>query len=172
MLYALGNFDHEYLQSRNMMKTKTESSFLYKGLGFPIELEHVAMICINGEWMPKIDVRKIADEAIKKLAIQEERLTGNQVKFIRSYFSMTLREFGKTVVYESHTAVNKWEKCGNDITNMNENTEQVLRIYIIERTQTKTQAEQENFYSNFKKSKVFVNAERKNPKPIRLNLCA
>lgn len=66
---------------------------------------------------------------------------------------MTLREFGKTVVYESHTAVNKWEKCGNDITNMNENTEQVLRIYIIEQTQTKTQAEQENFYSNFKKAK-------------------
>ncbi|HFN0434705.1 hypothetical protein SC867_09075 [Legionella pneumophila serogroup 2] len=66
------------------------------------------------------------------MAIQEERLTGNQVKFIRTYFSMSLSEFGKTVVHESHTAVSEWEKCGDEITNMNENTEQVLRLYIIE----------------------------------------
>ncbi|MCE3045472.1 hypothetical protein [Legionella sp. 16cNR16C] len=106
------------------------------------------MVRFNDEWLPKIDVQYIANEIIKKLAIQEERLTGNQVKFIRSYFSMTLREFGRTVVHESHTAVSKWEKCGDEITNMNENTEQVLRIYIIEQTQTKAQAEQKNFYSN------------------------
>jgi DNA-binding transcriptional regulator YiaG len=150
------------------MKTKIEPTFLYEGLGFPIELGNVEMVQFNDEWLSKIDVQYIANEIIKKLAIQEERLTGNQVKFIRSYFSMTLREFGKTVVHESHTAVSKWEKCGDEITNMNENTEQVLRIYIIEQTQTKTQAEQKNFYSNFKRSRVFVNAERKKPRPIRL----
>lgn len=65
----------------------------------------------------------MADEIIKKLATQEERLTGNQVKFIRSYFSMALREFGETVVHESHTAVSKWEKCRDEITSMNENTD-------------------------------------------------
>lgn len=152
------------------MKTKIEPTFLYEGLGFPIELGNVEMVQFNDEWLPKIDVQYIANEIIKNLAIQEERLTGNQVKFIRSYFSMTLREFGKTVVHESHTAVSKWEKCGDEITNMNENTEQVLRIYIIEQTQTKTQVEQKNFYSNFKRSRVFVDAERKKPRPIRLNL--
>lgn len=118
------------------MNTKIEPTFLYEGLGFPIELENVEMININDEWHPKIDVRYVADEIIKKLAIQEERLTGNQVKFIRSYFSMPLREFGETVVHESHTTVSKWEKCEDEITNMNENTEQVLRLYIIEQTQT------------------------------------
>lgn len=116
------------------MKTKIEPTFLYDGLGFPIELENVEMININDEWLPKIDVQYIADEIIKKLATQEERLTGNQVKFIRSYFSMPLREFGETVVHESHTTVSKWEKCEDEITNMNENTEQVLRLYIIEQT--------------------------------------
>lgn len=154
------------------MKTKIEPTFLYEGLGFPIELGNVEMVRFNDEWLPKIDVQYIANEIIKKLAIQEERLTGNQVKFIRSYFSMTLREFGRTVVHESHTAVSKWEKCGDEITNMNENTEQVLRIYIIEQTQTKTQAEQKNFYSNFKRSKAFVNAKGKKPKPLQLNHCA
>lgn len=124
------------------MNTKVEPIFLYEGLGFPIELENVEMINISDEWHPQIDVRYVADEIIKKLAIQEERLTGNQVKFIRTYFSMPLREFGETVVHESHTAVSKWEKCGDEITSMNENTEQVLRLYIIEQSQTKTKAEQ------------------------------
>lgn len=154
------------------MKTKILPVFLYEGLGFPIELEHVEMVNIEGEWHPKIDVRYIANEVIKKLATQEERLTGNQVKFIRSYFSMPLREFGDKVVHESHAAVNKWEKRGNEITNMNENTEQVLRLYIIEKTQTKTKTDQANFYNNFKRSRVFTNTERKKPKPIHLNLCA
>ncbi|TIE07564.1 hypothetical protein DIZ66_12300, partial [Legionella pneumophila] len=71
------------------METKIEPNLLYEGLGFPIELETVEMIKFNDEWLPKIDVQYIANEIIKKLAIQEERLTGNQVKFIRSYFSMT-----------------------------------------------------------------------------------
>lgn len=154
------------------MKTKIEPTFLYEGLGFPIELENVTMININDEWHPKIDVRYVADEIIKKLAIQEERLTGNQVKFIRSYFSMPLREFGETVVHESHTAVSKWEKCEDEITNMNENTEQVLRLYIIEQTQTQTKADQKNFYSNFRRSRAFVKAKGKKPKPLQLNLCA
>ncbi|MDP3268896.1 MAG: hypothetical protein Q8M40_07585 [Legionella sp.] len=154
------------------MKTKIEPIFLYEGLGFPIELENVDMININDKWHPKIDVRYVADEIIKKLAIQEERLTGNQVKFIRSYFSMPLREFGETVVHESHTAVSKWEKCEDEITNMNENTEQVLRLYIIEQTQTQTKADQKNFYSNFKRSRAFVNAKGRKPKTLQLNLCA
>ncbi|MGM9453727.1 hypothetical protein ACTAZI_10360 [Legionella bozemanae] len=131
------------------MNTKVEPIFLYEGLGFPIELENVEMINISDEWHPQIDVRYVADEIIKKLAIQEERLTGNQVKFIRTYFSIPLRKFGEVVVHESHSAVSKWEKCGDEITNMNENTEQALRLYIIEQTQTKTKSEKNNFYSTF-----------------------
>ena len=154
------------------MNTKTEPTFLYEGLGFPIELENVEMLNINGEWHPKIDVRYIANEVIKKLATQEERLTGNQVKFIRTYFSMPLREFGETVVYATHAAVNKWEKRGDEVTDMNENTEQVLRLFIIEKTQTKTKTDQANFYKNFQKSRVFTKSERRKPKPVHLNLCA
>lgn len=154
------------------MQTKIEPLLLYEDLGFPIELENVEMISLNGEWLPKIDVHKIADEAIKRLATQEGRLSGNQVKFIRSYFSMPLRKFGETVVHESHTAVSKWEKKGNDVTNMNENTEQVLRLFIIEKTQTKTKGQQSDFYKNFRKSKAFFDAKDKQSKPVHINLCA
>ena len=92
------------------MKTKIIENYTYEGLGFPIELKKVEMVFLENDWHPKIDVQKVADEVISKLAIQETRLTGNQVKFIRTYYSMPLREFGEKVVYESHIAVNKWEK--------------------------------------------------------------
>ena len=154
------------------MQTKIEQIFLYEGLGFPIELENVEMINLSGEWLPKIDVHQVADEAIKKLATQESRLTGNQIKFIRSYFSMPLREFGEKVVHETHTAVSKWEKKGNDITSMNENTEQVLRLFIIEQTQTQTKNQQADFYKNFQKSKLFFNAKDKSTQIVHINMCA
>jgi len=147
------------------MKTKMVKSFVYEGLGFPIELLNVKMIEINGEWVPKINIHQIADEAVKKLAIQESRLTGNQVKFIRSYFSMPLREFGKKVVHETHAAVKKWENNGEEITAMNENTEQVLRLFIIEQTSIP----RADFYKVFQQSKRFFG---KNDKPKILHIAA
>ncbi|CAM4464429.1 MAG: hypothetical protein LEGION0403_FIIPPAGN_02377 [Legionella sp.] len=72
------------------MKTKIVKNYLYDGLGFPVELDDVEMCFIENDWHPRIDVQKVADEVIKKLAVQETRLTGNQVRFIRSYFSMPL----------------------------------------------------------------------------------
>jgi len=147
------------------MKTKRVKKFVYDGLGFPIELLNVQLIYIDGDWAPKIDVRQIADEAIKKLSIQESRLTGDQVKFIRSYFSMSLREFGEKVVHETHAAVKKWESKEDEITAMNENTEQVLRLFIIEQTSIP----RADFYKVFQQSKRFFG---KNDKPKILHIAA
>jgi len=135
------------------MKTKTVKKFIYKGLGFPIELSDVKMVMIDAEWHPKIDVKKIADKAIKALALQKERLTGAQVKFIRSYFSMSLREFSKKVVHESHTAVNKWEKYGDKATCMDENIEVMLRLYILNKVDMKTVKQKNEFYKKYQKVK-------------------
>ena len=153
------------------METRIEPLFSYEGLGFPIELENVEMIQLNEEWFPKIDVQKIADEAIKKLAVQETRLTGNQVKFIRSYFSMPLRVFGKEVVHETGPAVQKWERRANEETKMNENTEMVLRLYIIEQTQAQNKSQQANFYTHVQKSKSFFLNKDKVCSTIHIN-CA
>ncbi|MDD4972707.1 MAG: hypothetical protein PHY93_00070 [Bacteriovorax sp.] len=35
---------------------------------------------------PKIDVRKVVEAVIKELPFQKERLTGDQIKFILTYF--------------------------------------------------------------------------------------
>src|SRR5262245_33971679 len=131
------------------MKRKIIEKFIYEGLGFPIELSQVEMIMIQNEWRPKINVRKVADKAIKALASQNEKFTGNQIKFIRTYFSMTLRDFAKNVVNASHTSVNKWEKFANKVTNMDINTEKMLRLYIYDKICMHTEKQKRNFYKHY-----------------------
>ena len=142
------------------MKTKIVSSYVYDGLGFPVELDEVEMVYLENEWHPKIDVQKIANDVITKLAVQEERLTGNQVKFIRSYYSMPLREFGDKVVHESHMAVSKWEKKGASPTNMNANTEHELRLYIVEKLLSKSQESKLKFFDFYIATKRFFSVDQ------------
>ena len=111
------------------MNKKIVKNYIYNGLGFPVELHDVEMVLVNGEMHPKIDVRKTADLVIKSLVSQKSRLTGNQIKFIRTYFSMSLREFAK-VVNESHMAVKKWEDFKDEPTRMDQNIEIMLRLHI------------------------------------------
>ncbi len=143
------------------MKTKIVQNFCYEGLGFPVDIERVECIEIDNEWHPKIDVRNIADLVIEALAYQKSKLTGNQVRFIRSYFSMPLRKFGENVVHETHSAVDKWEKAGDQITSMNDNTEYVLRLYIIEQICLKTKKQKTDFFSKYQKIKNFFSSPDK-----------
>jgi DNA-binding transcriptional regulator YiaG len=144
------------------MQTKMVKNYVYEGLGFPVELEEVEMLFIEEEWHPKVDIQKVADEVIKQLAVQEGRLTGNQVKFIRSYYSMPLREFGEKVVHESHMAVSKWEKKGDLPTNMNANTEHELRLYIVETTHSKSLESRSKFYDIYLATKRFFGSDNNN----------
>lgn len=140
------------------MKTKIETNYCYTGLGFAVELEQVEMVWFEGQWHAKVDVHKVADEIISLLATKKARLTGNEIKFIRSYFDLSLREFGATVIHESHMAASKWEKKGDEVTAMNANTEQVIRLYIIEQLLIKRKQSKSGFYKLFVKSKQFLDA--------------
>ncbi len=133
------------------MRTKKLEKYIYEGLGFPIELHQVPVVKFEGEYHPKIDIRKISDKVIRELPFQKEKFTGNQIRFIRSYLRMALREFAKTVVKESHTAVNKWEKFGSNPTNMDDNIETVLRLYLIEKFCSKTLTQKNKFFNYFQK---------------------
>lgn len=133
------------------MKKKIVKKYIYNGLGFPIELRNVELIAFDGDVHPKIDVRKVADLAIKSLVTQENRLTGNQIKFIRTYFTMSLRKFAN-LVNESHMAVKKWENFQNEATNMDLNIEIMLRLHIYNYVAIKTKNDKKvriEFYNKF-----------------------
>lgn len=145
------------------MKTKKVKNYLYEGLGFPVELDEVEMVFIDSDWHPKINVQKVSDEVLKKIAVQEARLTGYQVKFIRTYFSMSLRDFGEKVVHESHMAVSKWEKKGDLPTNMNTNTEHELRLYVIENIYARSKESKSKFYDIYMATKRFFADNQNQP---------
>ena len=143
------------------MKTKIVENYIYEGFGFPVELKKVEMYFIEDDWQPKIDIQKVADEVIAKLAVHEARLTGHQIRFIRSYFSMPLREFGEKVAHESHMAVSKWEKKGEQPTNMNANTEHEVRLFIAEKILAKSKSPKSKFYELYMATKKFLTGSDK-----------
>ncbi len=151
------------------MKTKIVENYIYEGLGFPILLPTVEMIYFQNDWHYKVDVYGVADMALKALVTQESRLTGNQVRFARTYLSMPLRKFAKEVVHESHAAVSKWEKFGDKITNMDGNIEAMLRLYIYDRVCAKTIKQKNEFYEKYQEiKKLFLN--NKSPKFMKIAL--
>ena len=156
LLLLAGGTGFSYIKSMFEYLSQQKSSrkvVVYWGLREPsacYELEKSADIIAQltqGEFHPVVDVKKVSELAIKKLIVQKERLTGNQVKFIRSFFSMTLRSFAVNVVSESHTAVSKWEKSGNEATKMDINIEKILRMYMFEKVCATTKKEQKEFFN-------------------------
>lgn len=147
------------------MKTKILKNYTYDSLGFPIKLQDVTMISIDGEWSPKIDVRRISENVIRELPHQNERLSGNQIRFIRTYFEMSLREFASKLVNESHAAVAKWEKFELNPTNMDENIESMLRLYIIDKVSVKTKKQAQDFINHFRQIRN-MSFLKKSPTPL------
>lgn len=111
------------------LEEKILKEYVYTGMIFPVTLKSVKMVKHENEWCPVIDDIAIANEWIKKIGGSDKRITGNQLKFIRSYFKMSLRQFSE-IVNESHTAVAKWEKVGNGIAKMDLNIEKIIKMYI------------------------------------------
>jgi DNA-binding transcriptional regulator YiaG len=133
------------------MKTKIEKNYTYNGLLFPIKIPEVEMFFYEGEWHPRINVLGLSEQIVQKLALSNNRLLGTQVKFIRSYFNMSLRDFASKIVGGlSHEAVNKWEKRGDLITNMDINVEKIIKLYICEKTMI-TEGQESSFFKSYKK---------------------
>lgn len=113
------------------MKTKIEKSYIYYGLGFPVRLINVPMIEIRGEYTLDIDFNKLQKAVLLHLSSKKTPLTGNEIRFIRKYFSLTTTAFGKLFGY-SHSAILKWENQGDAIARITPATEIYLRLYILE----------------------------------------
>jgi len=114
-----------------MAKRKISKSYETDCLGFPIILENVPMIFISGEWVPEINYDLLQKCVLYFLCVAEARLTGNQIKFIRSWFRMSLQEMG-SVLGVTRAAIKKWEDFADQPTNMSISTERNIRLFILE----------------------------------------
>lgn len=113
-----------------MSKTeKIVKNFVYEGLGMPIILSSIKMKKIRGEWLPEIDVEKVADLVIKKLPSKTSKLSGNELRFIRTYLNKSKTSFAELFKL-SHTSIAKWEAAGNSCAPISPSQEIVLRLYL------------------------------------------
>lgn len=153
------------------MKSKIVKNYTYTGFIFPVELEKVEMVYYGKEWCPKIDIRKLASQVIEMLAYKNARLTGDEVRFIRAHYGMSLRDFAKQVAHETHAAVKKWEDKHDQPTRMNPNTELVIRNYIIEQALSKEE-KQAVFYNKTVDARSFLTSSNDTTPTYQINYCA
>lgn len=113
------------------MKHKIEKSYTYEGLGFPVHLTNVPMVEVRGEFILDIDFNKLQKAVLLHLCHKKTPMTGNEVKFVRKYFSLTTTAFGHLIGY-SHSAILKWENQGDSIARIAPTTEIYLRLYILD----------------------------------------
>ena len=110
-------------------KIKIKKLYVYDGLGFPIILKQVTMIKVRNEWVPKIDVEDLSDLMFKLLPSKPSKLTGNEIKFLRTYLNKSKLAFAQ-IFMVSHTAVSKWEKSGDHPAPIEPSLEKDLRLYM------------------------------------------
>ncbi len=114
------------------MEKKIEKKYIDNGFGFPVCLYNVSMVKVRNIWTPDIDYNHLARAVAMSLASNKSLLTGNQVKFIRQFFEMNLKDFGERFNV-SHPAVMKWEAHKNKPSMMDWSTEKDIRMEIVRR---------------------------------------
>ena len=142
---------------------KIVKSFIYDGLGFPVILENVLFHKVRGKWLPKIDVEQLADVIFKILPSKPSKLTGNEIKFIRTYLNKSKPAFGELFKL-SHTAVSKWENSGDAPAPISPSQEVVLRLYL----EDYLNVSDREFYKTYKELESSVYVEDETPMKIAL----
>ncbi|KXK07126.1 MAG: hypothetical protein UZ03_NOB001000321 [Nitrospira sp. OLB3] len=112
------------------METAIQKEFIDTGFGFPIHLINVPMVKVRGTWTPHINFNELAHVVLRALPRKASRLTGNEIKFIRTHFEMPLQTFAKRFCV-THVAVLKWEKAKNQPTAMSWTTEKDIRLFVL-----------------------------------------
>lgn len=121
------------------MKT-TIRDYEWLGYGFPVIFDELPAIKIQGELVPDVDFSDFEKPLIEYIcAHQDIPLSGNQVKFIRHFLGMSLREFAK-LLNVKHQSVMRWEERKHSAAQIDVNTEIVTRIKILKKLKVKPSA--------------------------------
>jgi DNA-binding transcriptional regulator YiaG len=90
------------------MKKKKET-FIYEGLGFPIELIDAPMKKVYGEWVIDINMSALQRFVFRGLIHKPYPLSGKEVRFLRKFLKISTTDLGKKLGI-SHATIVKWEK--------------------------------------------------------------
>lgn len=108
---------------------RKQETFIYEGLGFPVELIDCPMKKIMGEWVIDVNLVALQRFVFQGLIHKPLPLTGKELRFMRKFLKMSTTEFGEKLGV-SHAAVVKWEKEQAQISPAQE---PYLRLFLCER---------------------------------------
>ena len=100
-------------------------------------------------WVLDIDYNMLAQTVLLYLANKPENLTGNEIRFIRYYFDVTLRDFAHRLGIK-HPTVIKWEKNKDRRADVTWGIEKDIRLFILDRL-CKSNKEFRQSYKNLEK---------------------
>lgn len=83
-------------------------TFIYEGLGFPVELIDCPMKKMLGEWVIDINMAALQRFVFQGLIHKPFPLTGKEIRFMRKFLKISTTEFGDNLGV-SHATVVKWE---------------------------------------------------------------
>jgi hypothetical protein len=102
----------------------------YTELGFPITLVNPPMVTIRGEILPDVSPRDVANAVFLQLIHSHQRLTGDQVRFIRKHMRLRQADLAEVLHMANHSVVSQWESREGESSGMEYNTEVVLRLWM------------------------------------------
>jgi transcriptional regulator with XRE-family HTH domain len=109
------------------MKTKRET-FVYHGLGFPVELIDCPMKEVFGEWVLDINLVALQRIVFHGLIHKMRPLSGKEMRFLRKFLGLSTSELaGKLGI--THAAISKWE---SGQANVSPSQETYLRLLFCE----------------------------------------
>lgn len=114
------------------MQKKIKKKHIDYSCGFPVVLLNVPMIKLLDEWVIDINYNSLAKAVLLLLSKKEIPLTGNEIRFIRIYFGMTLREFSERLGVK-HSAVVRWENTKDHFASITWGIEKDIRLFILDR---------------------------------------
>lgn len=141
---------------------KIESRFVYEGLGFPVVLHNVPMIKLRGEWALDINMNHFQRAVLLALAYHPFDLTGDHIRYIRSWLRLSYEKFG-ALFGVTHPAVVKWEKAKERSAKISLSTQREIRLHILNRL-LKNDYEFRNAYRRIQKVEF-----QSRSKPIELD---
>ncbi|KYG64709.1 hypothetical protein AZI86_10890 [Bdellovibrio bacteriovorus] len=108
------------------MKTLV-SKYIFKGFGFDVLLKNIFVETIEGEEFPEINMNDLKLHTAKALLIERQRLTGNQLKFLRTFAKLSFDDVAQRIRVPAST-LRSWENRGKEFTGFSVEGERAFRV--------------------------------------------
>jgi transcriptional regulator with XRE-family HTH domain len=114
------------------MQKKIKKKHIDYSCGFPVVLLNVPMVKIHDDWVLDINYDDLAKTVLLFLSKKPLPLTGNEIRFIRYYFGITMREFAHRLGVK-HPAIVKWEEKMDQFATVTWGIEKDIRLFILDK---------------------------------------